>query len=85
MNDATFFLSKCIKHCTYVDAVRVRLVIMGLGNCNCELLIERFGELSGDDIFNFNIRRIHLTIDSINSHQFNLIQGNKSKHHRGNK
>lgn len=35
---------------TYVDAVLVRRVIIGLGNCNCELWIERFGELSGDDI-----------------------------------
>lgn len=58
INDATIppkmhktFLS--IFYTTYVDAVRVRLVIMGLGNCNCELLIERFGELSGDDIFLF--------------------------------
>lgn len=35
---------------TYVDAVLVRLVIIGLGNWSCELLIQRFGELSGDDI-----------------------------------
>lgn len=33
---------------TYVDAVLVRRVIIGLGNCNCELWNERFGELSGD-------------------------------------
>lgn len=39
---------------TYVDAVLVRLVIIGLGNCNCELFRDLFGELSGDDIFNFD-------------------------------
>lgn len=35
---------------TYVDAVLVRRVVIGLGNFNCELSNERFGELSGDDI-----------------------------------
>lgn len=36
---------------TYVDAVLVRRVIIGLGNCSCELFRDLFGELSGDDIF----------------------------------
>lgn len=38
---------------TYVDAVLVRRVIIGLGNCSCELLKDLFGELSGDDIFTY--------------------------------
>jgi len=33
-----------------VDAVLVRLVVTGLGNCRSELLSDRFGELSGEDI-----------------------------------
>lgn len=38
---------------TYVDAVLVRRVIIGLGNCSCELFRDLFGELSGDDIFTY--------------------------------
>lgn len=46
-------MNKCVFN-AYVDAVLVRLVIIGLGNCSCELFRILFGELSGDDIFNFN-------------------------------
>lgn len=35
---------------TYVDAVRVRRVMIGLGSCNCDVLKIRFGELSRDDM-----------------------------------
>lgn len=45
---AFFFLK--MASITYVDAVLVRLVVIGLGNCKCELFSTRLGESSGEDI-----------------------------------
>lgn len=50
---------------THVDAVLVRLVIIGLGNCSCELLKILFGELSGDDIFTFFLQFFRRELDFV--------------------
>ena len=44
-----------MKSGTYVDAVRVRFVIIGLGNCKSAFGTGRLGELSGEDIVLFGM------------------------------